>query len=252
MPSIGSASTHLCSRCVRGRIVGKGVDRPVKPENAHYSQLVEILPDEMPWQDNYKLLTGSIVPRPIAFVSTRSAGGVNNLAAFSFFNGVCPKPFIVAFAPMRRGTTGEKKDTLRNIEQTGEFVVNIVNESLVAPMSRTNPEFASEVDEFEMAGLTPVPSDLVTPPRVLESPIQMECKLVQVVELGQEAGAGSLVLGHVIKMHISESVYVDGKINPDALQAVGRMAGDEYARITDRFPFRRSTLEDFTPPGEKG
>ncbi|KPV43646.1 hypothetical protein AN477_11445 [Alicyclobacillus ferrooxydans] len=206
----------------------------------------------MPWQDNYKLLIGSIVPRPIAFVSTRSADGVNNLAAFSFFNGVCPKPFIVAFAPMRRGATGEKKDTLRNIEETGEFVVNVVSEALVAPMSRTNPEFGPEVDEFEVAGLTPVPSDLVSPPRVMESPIQMECKLVQVVEFGEEAGAGSLVLGHVIKMHIAPSVYRDGKIDPDALQAVGRMAGDEYARITDRFPFRRSTLNDFAPQGDKG
>ncbi|WP_249226790.1 flavin reductase family protein [Alicyclobacillus mengziensis] len=208
------------------------------------SSFVEVMPDELPWRDSYKLLIGSIVPRPIAFVSTVDSKGVNNLAAFSFFNGVCPKPFIVSFAPMRRGSDAGKKDTLRNIEETHEFVVNVVNEALVSPMSQTNPEFPPDVDEFQVAGLTPIASHVVKPPRVLESPIQMECELVQVVHLGEEIGAGSLVLGRVVKMHIAESVYEDGKIDPAKLQAVGRMAGDVYARTTDRFAFKRSTSTD--------
>jgi flavin reductase (DIM6/NTAB) family NADH-FMN oxidoreductase RutF len=208
------------------------------------SSFVDVTPGELPWRDSYKLLIGAIVPRPIAFVSTVDKSGVNNLAAFSFFNGVCPKPFIISFAPMRRGSDGSKKDTLRNIEETHEFVVNVVNEPLVSPMSQTNPEFPPDVDEFEISGLTPVASHLVKPPRVLESPIQMECQLVQVVHLGEETGSGSLVLGRVVKMHIAESVYADGKIDPAKLQAVGRMAGDVYARTTDRFAFQRATLTD--------
>lgn len=203
---------------------------------------MELIPDSLAWRDSYKLLVGSIVPRPIAFVSTISRNGVRNLAAFSFFNGVCPKPFIIAFAPMFRGSDGKKKDTLVNIEETREFVVNVVTEDLVFKMNETAPEFPPDVDEFEVAGLTPVSSISVRPPRVMESPIQMECELVQILQFGDEPGSGFLVLGKVVRMHIRDDLYFDGKIDPDKLKAVGRMAGDDYARTTDRFPLKRPTL----------
>jgi len=204
-------------------------------------EFTRLMPDDLPWRDSYKLLIGAIVPRPIAFVSTISSDGVRNLAAFSFFNGVCPKPFIVAFAPMWRGSDGGSKDTLKNIEDTGEFVVNIVSESIVDRVNRTNPEYPPDVDEFEVSGLTALESVVVKPPRVLESPVQMECVLVQVVTLGTEIGSGSLVLGKVQCMHVDNRVYQAGKIDPDALQAVGRMAGDVYARTGDRFSLARPT-----------
>ncbi|MCL6452214.1 MAG: flavin reductase family protein [Alicyclobacillus sp.] len=205
---------------------------------------VHLTPGDLPWRDSYKLLIGAVVPRPIALVSTVSADGVRNLAAFSFFNGVCPKPLVVAFAPMWRGSDGGKKDTLRNVEETGQFVVNVVSEQIVEQVNRTNPEYPPEVDEFLVSGLTPLDSECIRPPRVAESPVQMECSLLQVVTLGAEIGAGSLVLGRVERMHVRDDVYRDGKIDPDALLAVGRMAGDVYARTRDRFSLRRPTVAD--------
>ncbi|MFO2550691.1 flavin reductase family protein [Alicyclobacillus cycloheptanicus] len=208
---------------------------------------MELHPDQQSWTDNYKLLIGSIVPRPIAFVSTVNNAGDRNLAAFSFFNGVCPKPFIISFAPMRRAD-GSKKDTLRNIEETGEFVVNIVSEPIAAQMNVTSPtpEFPPEVDEWEVSGLTPTASVKVRPPRVLESPIHLECELVQVLDFGEaQAGAGSLVLGKVVLVHVREDVYHHGRIDPDVLRPVARMAGAEYARATDRFEMPRPRAEDW-------
>lgn len=208
--------------------------------------MIEIDPQTQAWTDNYKLLVGAIVPRPIAFVSTLSAAGARNLAAFSFFNGVCPKPFIVSFAPMRRGD-GRKKDTLVNIEETGEFVINIVSEEIAKQMNATSPtpDFDSDIDEWVVSGLTPVQSVKVTPSRVLESSIQLECRLVQVLEFGEaQAGAGSLVLGEVVRMHLRDDVYQNGRINPDVLRPIARMAGSEYARVSDRFQMQRTKPED--------
>lgn len=199
------------------------------------------------WADNYKLLVGAIVPRPIAFVSTEDAAGNRNLAAFSFFNGVCPKPFILSFAPMRRADGG-KKDTLRNIEQTGQFVVNIVSEAIARQMNAASPtpEFPPEVDEWEVSGLTPIASIKVAPARVMESPVHMECELVQVVDLGgDEAGAGSLVLGRVVCAHVREDVMTRGRVDVDALAPIARMAGNEYARVTDRFQMVRPTADSW-------
>lgn len=203
---------------------------------------MQINPDSLVWRDTYKLMVGTVVPRPIAFVSTRSADGINNLAAFSFFNAVCPKPFIVSFAPMNRGSDGTKKDTLVNISQTKQFVVNLVNEDIVEAMNKTAPEFSSDVDEFVVSGLTPAPSVKVNVPRVLESPINLECVLEDIVSFGDEPGAGSLVLGRVVHMHVRDDLYYDGKIDVEAYRPVARMAGDEYTRVTDRFTLKRPTL----------
>jgi flavin reductase (DIM6/NTAB) family NADH-FMN oxidoreductase RutF len=134
-------------------------------------------------RDIYKMMVGAIVPRPIAFVSTISREGVLNLAPFSFFTAVSANPPVVCFAPMIRGGDGSRKDTLNNVEATKEFVVSIVSEDFAAKMNVCSGEYPPEVDEFELSGLTPVPSDCVRPPRVAVSRINMECRLVQVVHV---------------------------------------------------------------------
>lgn len=197
-------------------------------------------PGTMSWRDAYKLMIGSILPRPIAWVSTISPDGVPNLAPFSFFTAVAANPMTICFSPLRRGGDGGKKDTLHNIESTGEFVVNIVSESLAERMNLTSADVAPEVDEFETAGLTPAPSAVVKPPRVGESLVAYECKLLQVVHVGgAEAGAGALVLGTVLRLHVADEVLEEGRIKLDVLQPVGRMAGNDYVRCTDLFSMRR-------------
>ncbi|MNK67795.1 Flavin reductase like domain protein [compost metagenome] len=200
-------------------------------------------PQTLTHQDRYKLLNGSVVPRPIAFVSSMNAEGELNLAPFSFFNVVGSSPMSVVFSVMRRGPEALKKDTLRNIEETGEYVVNIVNEALVARMNVTSADFPHGVNEFAEAGLTPIPSEVVRPPRVAESPINMECKLIQTVEVGSGPGGGTLIIGEVLRFHIWDELYEGGRIDPDKLQAVGRMAGASYTRTTDRFDLVRPVYQ---------
>jgi flavin reductase (DIM6/NTAB) family NADH-FMN oxidoreductase RutF len=196
-------------------------------------------PKEAGWLDTYKLLIGAIVPRPIAFVSTLSPEGIPNLAPFSFFTGVSANPPVICFCPMRRRGPLPRKDTLHNITVTREFVVNIVSEEFAQQMNITSAEFPPEVDEFEAAGLTPIPSDLVKPPRVKESHVHMECKLYLLVELGGEDGSGNLVLGEVLRFHIDDQYFHDFKIDPAKLRAIGRMGGATYTRTTDRFDLSR-------------
>ncbi|BFH14189.1 flavin reductase family protein [Paenibacillus melissococcoides] len=201
---------------------------------------MEIAPHELHWRDAYKLMIGSILPRPIAFVSTIDSEGTANLAPFSFFTAICAEPLLICFAPMRRGTDGRKKDTLVNIEATGEFVVNIVGERIVEPMNETAAEFDPEVDEFQAAGLTPIPSRLIRPCRVRESAIHMECVLHDILHFGEQPGAGSLVIGKVVLMHISDELYADGKIDMEKLLPIGRMAGHVYTRaVSDTFMLER-------------
>lgn len=200
-------------------------------------------PQTLGHQDCYKLLVGSIVPRPIAFVSSMDAAGALNLAPFSFFNVVASNPMSVVFSVMRRGPEGLKKDTLRNVEETGEFVVNIVNEALVPRMNMTSADFPHGMSEFDEAGLTPLPSEVVRPPRVAESPVNMECKLIQTVEVGDGPGGGTLIIGQVVRFHVWDELYENGRIDPSKLQAVGRMAGATYARTTDRFDLARPVYQ---------
>ena len=190
-------------------------------------------------RDFYKLMIGAIVPRPIAFVSTLSAGGIRNLAPYSFFTGVSADPPVIAFCPMLRASDGRKKDTLRNIEATGEFVVNIVSEDFAAEMNLCSGEYPPEVDEFELSGLTPVPSDAVKPPRVKESRIQFECRLFQVVHTGDRPLSGSIVLGEVVSAHVDDRLIDNFRIDPDLLRPIGRMGGPTYTRTTDRFDLER-------------
>jgi flavin reductase (DIM6/NTAB) family NADH-FMN oxidoreductase RutF len=187
----------------------------------------------------YKLMVGVIVPRPIAFVSTLSAAGARNLAPFSFFTGISADPPVICFSPMIRGSDGQKKDTLRNIEETGEFVVNVVSEDFAQQMNLCAPEYPPEVDEFEASGLHPLRSDLVKPPRVAESRVSMECRLYQIVHVSPKPLGGSLVMGEVLRFHIADALFSDFRIDPDLLQAIGRMGGPTYVRTRDRFDMPR-------------
>jgi len=191
------------------------------------------------YQDVYKILIGAIVPRPIAFVSTVNPAGVRNLAPFSFFTAVSANPPVVCFCPTRRAGVDPYKDTLRNIAQTKEFVVNIVSEEFAEKMNICSGEFPPDVDEFEASGLTAVASDLVKPPRVAESHVQMECRLYLTLEVGQLPGSGNLVLGEVIRLHVDDGYHDNLRIDPDKLRAIGRMGGNLYTRTTDRFEMIR-------------
>lgn len=202
-------------------------------------------PEQHTPNDVYKLMVGAIVPRPIAFVSTLSAAGVRNLAPFSFFTAVSANPPVICFSPMVRASDGQRKDTLHNIEATGEFVVNVVSEEFARQMNQCSAEFPPDVDEFAISGLTPVASELVKPPRVRESHIQMECRLLQVVHVSPKPLGGSLVLGEVLRFHVDETLFDDFRIDPGRLRAIGRMGGPIYARTTDRFEMPRPTPADF-------
>lgn len=187
-------------------------------------------PLTLPWQDGYKLLTGAIVPRPIAFVSTKSTTGVYNLAAFSFFTAASANPLAVMFTPMRR-SDGSRKDTHTNIVATGEFVVNVVTDELVLPMNETAPEFPPDVDEFLHSGLTPVEGVRVSVPRVLESPISLECTLLETVDVGDGPGSATVVIGKVVYIHVRDDLLADYKISTAALRPVARLAGHAYTRV---------------------
>lgn len=186
----------------------------------------------------YQLMIGAIVPRPIAFVSSISAAGILNLAPFSFFTGVSADPPVVCFCPMVR-VNGSTKDTLNNIRETGEFVVNIVSEEISGQMNKCSGEYPPDADEFQISGLTPVTSETVKAPRVLESPVNMECRLVQIVEISARPLGGSIVFGEVLRFHVKDGFAEGFKIDPDRLNAVGRMGGPTYTRTRDRFDMQR-------------
>lgn len=209
--------------------------------------MIDLDPDALSNQERYKLLIGSVLPRPIAFVSTMSPDGIPNLAPFSFFTGVCSSPLMVCFSPMIRSSDAQKKDTLKNIEATGEFVLHVVTEAMAEPMNQTAAEYPSEVSEFEMAGLTPIPSTKVKPFRVKESPIQMECTLHQIVNLGEGIGSAHLVIGRVVAMHITPEVYENGRILTAKLKPIGRLAGNSYTRVTDTFDLERPSIQPTLP-----
>lgn len=190
----------------------------------------------------YKLLVGSVVPRPIGWISTISKDGVHNLAPFSFFNVASANPPHVLFCPTVRGTDNGRKDTLHNARETGEFVVNIVTESLADIMNLTATEWDADVNEFERAGITTAPSITVKPLRVRQSPIHFECRVAQIVDLG----GGHVVIGRVLHVHVDEQVLIgEDKIDIHALQPIGKLAGNAYTRVTDLFDLVR-------PPSQLG
>ncbi len=191
------------------------------------------LPSDLPVPAFHGLLLGAISPRPIAFASTIDKDGNVNLSPFSFFNVFGANPPTLIFSPARRVRDNTIKHTLENVKEVGEVVINMVSYAMVNQMSLSSTEYEKGVNEFMKAGFTPIASDTVAPPRVLESPAQFECKVKQIIETGTEGGAGNLIICEVTKMHINKAVLdKDGKIDPHLIDSVARMGGDYYCRAS--------------------
>ncbi|MGB8917972.1 MAG: flavin reductase family protein [Candidatus Sulfotelmatobacter sp.] len=204
-----------------------------------------VSPADLSHSELYGILLNSVAPRPIAWVSTISAAGQLNLAPFSFFNAVCVDPPLLAFAPGLRpskrpeGGYGEAKDTLRNVRDTGEFVVNVVTYELREAMNLTSGDYDPSVNEFEVAKLTPQPSTVVRPPRVAESPVSFECKLHQILDFSTAPTSSSLVIGEIVSIYMDDAHVKDGKLDRNSLDLIGRMGGIQYTRTTQRFEMVR-------------
>jgi flavin reductase (DIM6/NTAB) family NADH-FMN oxidoreductase RutF len=196
-------------------------------------------PASTDYQSVYKLLIGSVVPRPIALVSTISPEGAFNVAPFSFFTVASSHPPVLVFTVGNRATPDPRKDTLRNITTAREFVVNVVSEEFGQKMNLCAGDYPPEVDEFQLSGLTPVPSDLVKAPRVAQSHINMECRLLYTISMSSLVNGGNLVLGEVVRIHIDDAYVSNYRIDQDKLRAIGRMAGNSYTRTQDRFDMIR-------------
>jgi len=190
-------------------------------------------PATTPTKDLHQFLLGVVAPRPIAFVSTVDENGQPNLAPYSFFNCFSSNPPILVFSSNRRVANNTTKDTLHNVQATGEVVINAVSHRIVRQMTVASIEYPKDISEFEKAGLTPIAADLVKPFRVKESPAQMECKVEQIIPLGEEGGAGHLVVCRVVRMHLSEEVLDEkGRINPHKIDLMGRMGRAFYTRAS--------------------
>ncbi len=206
---------------------------------------MQLNPEELSNKDRYKLMIGAIVPRPIAWVSTIDTEGRPNLAPFSYFTGVCPDPMTLLFCPGWSGLRGRMKDTLYNIRAVPEFVINITNEATAEAMNLTATEFEAGIDEFAWAGVTPAPSQTISVPRVAEAPVAFECRLQQIVMVKEGPGGGAAVFGEVQSIFVRDDLYDNGRISPEKLQPIGRMAGASYAHINDFFKMFR------VPPPEE-
>lgn len=189
--------------------------------------------------DNYKFLIGSILPRPIAVVSTVNENGTNNVAPFSFFTAVSASPMIVAFCPMIRSSTGLIKDTPRNIFREKEFVINIASEGIIEKVNMTSSELPYGEDEFVLAGLTPIDSEKIKAKRIKESLIHFECIFRDHLSYGDKPGAGMIITGEVVKVHIAEEIMEGSHIVTKKLRPVGRGVGNDYFRCEDTFELAR-------------
>lgn len=193
--------------------------------------MYSINPYDLPIRERHQLIIGAVGPRPICWASTVNADGEMNLAPYSFFNAYSANPPVLVFSSNRRGRDNTTKDTLHNIEATGEVVINIVPYSLVNQMTISSTDYEADINEFEKAGVTPLASEMVKPFRVKESPVQFECKVTQTIPLGTEGGAGNLFICEIVKMHFSERVLDEDKtLNPFKLDLVARMGKSYYCR----------------------
>lgn len=198
--------------------------------------MLTIDPKEVPVAKLHSYLLTAVAPRPIAFASTCNAEGIPNLSPFSFFNVFSANPPILIFSPARRVRNNTTKHTLENAMETKEVVINVVNYNMVQQMSLASTEYPDGVNEFEKAGLTMLKSEKVAPFRVKESPVQMECKVNEIIHLGNEGGAGNLIICEVVKMHIqSEYLNEDGSLNQEKLDLVARAGGSYYSRANQGF-----------------
>lgn len=190
-------------------------------------------PENTPIQEFHQYMIGSVAPRPIAFVSTVDEKGRPNLAPYSFFNAFSSNPPILVFSSNRKVRTEQTKDTLHNVEKTGEAVINVVSYPIIRQMSIAGIEYPPGVSEYEKSGLTPIPADLVKPFRVQESPVHFECKVQEIVKLGEGGGAGHLIICRILRMHIDERILdEDGTISPHKIDLMGRMGKSYYARAS--------------------
>ena len=202
------------------------------------SAMLTFNPQEISVQRLHQLLLGSIGPRPIAFASTMNAAGQANLAPFSFFNVFSANPPILIFSPARSGRTNETKDTYKNVKELPEVVINVVNFDIVHQMSLASSPYSPGVSEFEKAGLTAINSETIRPFRVAEAPVQFECRVNEVKELGFEGGAGNLIICEVLRMHVREDLIDDkGLIDQHKIDLVSRMGGDWYVRANENSMF---------------
>jgi flavin reductase (DIM6/NTAB) family NADH-FMN oxidoreductase RutF len=193
--------------------------------------MISIEPKDLSMSKLQGYLQGAVAPRPIAFASTLSKSGKPNLSPFSFFNLFSFNPPILVFSPVRKGSDNTAKHTLVNCEATREVVINVVNFDIVQQMSLSSADYPKDINEFLKSGLTPIPSDIVKPYRVAESPVQFECKVNEIIPLGKEGGAGNLIICEVVKIHINETVLDEnGAIDPFKIDLVSRLGGDWYSR----------------------
>jgi len=197
-----------------------------------------INPENLSSVDCHRVITAAVAPRPIAFVSTISTDGIYNCAPYSFFNALASQPMIIGFSTVRK-RDGEKKDTLINIEETREFVVNVVVESLTDAMNLSSKGYPSTVDEFEETGLTPVPCDIVSPPRIKESPVNLECRCRGIIEFGTLPRITSFIIGDVVLIHADDDFVTGGAIDYGRLGSVGRLGGNAYCIVSDIFEMER-------------
>ena len=218
---------------------------------------MDVVPSQLAHREFYNILISAVAPRPIAWVSSLSASGHPNLAPFSFFNAVCTKPPLLAFAPGMRlpkksgaaagepagAPAGQPKDTLRNIRETGEFVINIVTYKLAVAMNLTSGDYDVDINEFELAKIASASSKVVRPRCVAESPISFECKLWQILDFNPAPEGGSLVIGEIVSIHVDERYLKEGRIDRNSLDLIGRMGGMQYTRTTERFEMVRPKVE---------
>jgi flavin reductase (DIM6/NTAB) family NADH-FMN oxidoreductase RutF len=195
-------------------------------------------PETLETRDLHQLLLSAIAPRPIAFASTIDSKGNVNLSPFSYFNVFSSNPPILIFSPSRRVRDNTTKHTLQNADETREVVINMVDYSIVEQMSKSSNEYAKGVNEFTETGLTEVSSLKVKPPRVLESPVSFECVVDNIISLGENGGAGQLVIAKVVHIHVnSEMLDSNDQIDPTKLDLVARLGGDWYSRVTKESMF---------------
>ena len=208
-----------------------------------HTEFTALVASQRDRRDNFKTLLSCVLPRPIALVSTISAKGVANLAPFSFFNGVGSNPPAVIFSPCTRAD-GTVKDTIVNLREVPECVVNVVPFSIRDAMNEASSAFPPEVNEFEAAGFTILPSRLVRPARVAESPVHMECKLVQIVAVGDGPLSASICIAEVLCFHIANEILLgDGTADVSKIDLIGRLGGDDYSTIRDRFALPKPGLK---------
>jgi len=200
--------------------------------------MLSLNPKDIPPRQLHHYLLGAVVPRPICFASTVDENGNSNLAPFSFFNVFSSNPPIAVFSPSRSGRTGKHKDTFNNIQKVREVVINMVNYSMAEQMSLASSPYSAEVDEFVKSGFNKVKSDLVQPHRLKESPVQFECKVLEIKQLGNKGGAGNLIICEILKIHISIDVLDDNQmIDQQKIDLIARMGGNWYSRTEKKSMF---------------